>query len=116
MPFSEALSVEAVFVFPMLKGVSKSKIQAIEQGEIFYKTTKPDLTDNLMKGTMDALNGIVFTDDSIIAKVDSIKIYGVVPKIHTNGKLTGANRVSEDKKRRKARYFKLKKAVESIRA
>lgn len=81
VPFSEALSVKAVFVFPMLKGFSKSKIQAIEQGEIFYKTTKPDLTDNLMKGTIDALNGIVFTDDSIIAKVDSIKIYGVVPKI-----------------------------------
>jgi hypothetical protein len=34
-----------------------------------------------MKGTMDALNGIVFTDDSIIAKVDSIKIYGTTPKI-----------------------------------
>ena len=29
VPFSEALSVKAVFVFPMLKGFSKSKIQAI---------------------------------------------------------------------------------------
>lgn len=81
VPFREALSVRATFTFPILKSFSKTKIKAIEQGEIYYKTTKPDLTDNLMKGTMDALNGIVFTDDSIIAKVDSVKIYGVVPKI-----------------------------------
>lgn len=82
VPFSTAISVKALFVFPVLKSFSKKKIKAIEEGEIFYKITKPDLTDNLMKGTMDALNGIVFTDDSIIARViETEKIYGLVPRI-----------------------------------
>lgn len=82
VPFSTAISVKALFVFPMLKSFSKKKIKEIEEGKIFYKTTKPDLTDNLMKGTMDALNGIVFTDDSIIAKVvETEKIYGLVPRV-----------------------------------
>ncbi|WP_294267721.1 RusA family crossover junction endodeoxyribonuclease [uncultured Chryseobacterium sp.] len=80
-PFSSALRVKAIFVFPALKSFTKSKINAISAGVVVYKTTKPDLTDNLMKGTMDALNGIVFTDDAVIAKVESVKIYGLVPRI-----------------------------------
>ncbi|MCQ4139202.1 RusA family crossover junction endodeoxyribonuclease [Chryseobacterium sp. EO14] len=81
IPYSGALKVKALFVFPPLKGFAKAKINAIASGSTIYKTTKPDLTDNLMKGTMDALNGIVFTDDSVIAKVESEKIYGMVPRI-----------------------------------
>lgn len=80
-PFSEAMKVKALFVFPPLKGFSKSKLSALAAGAILYKTTKPDLTDNLMKGTMDALNGIVFSDDAVIAEVESKKIYGLVPRI-----------------------------------
>ena len=30
---------------------------------------------------MDAMNGIVFTDDAIIAVVESKKIFGLVPRI-----------------------------------
>ncbi|KQR93310.1 hypothetical protein ASG01_08925 [Chryseobacterium sp. Leaf180] len=81
IPFSTAIRVKALFVFPTLKGFTKAKLNAISTGCIVYKTTKPDLTDNLMKGTIDALNGIVFTDDAVIAKVESEKIYGLVPRI-----------------------------------
>ncbi|GAB0156199.1 hypothetical protein CHRYSEOSP005_14630 [Chryseobacterium sp. Alg-005] len=81
VPFSEAIKVKVLFVFPPLKNFTKAKMNALSTGSIIYKTTKPDLTDNLMKGTMDALNGIVFTDDAIIAKVESQKIYGTVPRI-----------------------------------
>lgn len=81
IPFGEAIKVKAVFVFPPLKGFTKSKLNALSTGAIIYKTTKPDLTDNLMKGTMDALNGIVFTDDAVIAEVESKKIYGLIPRI-----------------------------------
>jgi len=81
IPYSSALKVKVLFVFPALKSFTKAKMNALCTGTIIYKTTKPDLTDNLMKGTMDALNGIVFTDDSIIAKVESEKIYGLVPRI-----------------------------------
>lgn len=81
IPYSGALKVKALFVFPPLKSFTKAKMTAISSGSTLYKTTKPDLTDNLMKGTMDALNGIVFTDDSVIAKVESQKIYGMIPRI-----------------------------------
>lgn len=81
LPFSEALKVKVLFVFPPLKSFNKAKLNALSAGTMMYKITKPDLTDNLMKGTMDALNGIVYTDDSIIAEVESKKIYGLVPRI-----------------------------------
>jgi len=81
IPFKSALKVKITFVFPPLKNWTKKKLDALEAGEKFYKTTKPDLTDNLMKGTMDAMNGIIFTDDAIIAKVESEKIFGSVPRI-----------------------------------
>lgn len=81
IPFSGAIKVKALFVFPPLKSFPKAKLNALSAGTTIYKTTKPDLTDNLMKGTMDAMNGIVFTDDSVIAEVESKKIYGLVPRI-----------------------------------
>lgn len=81
VPFDSALKVKVLFVFPPLKNFTKSKLNALTSGATIYKTTKPDLTDNLMKGTMDAMNGIVFTDDSIIAEVESKKIFGLVPRI-----------------------------------
>ncbi|NAW50384.1 RusA family crossover junction endodeoxyribonuclease [Elizabethkingia argentiflava] len=80
-PFSEALKVRVLFVFPPLKSFSKAKMNALATGVVMYKTTKPDLTDNLMKSTMDALNGIVFTDDAIISEVESKKIFGLIPRI-----------------------------------
>ena len=81
VPFDSALKVKVLFVFPPLKNFTKSKLNALTSGATIYKTTKPDLTDNLMKGTMDAMNGIVFTDDAIIAEVESKKIYGFIPRI-----------------------------------
>lgn len=81
VPYSTALKVKVLFVFPPLKGFTKAKMNALATGSTIYKTTKPDLTDNLMKGTMDALNGIVFTDDAIIAEVESKKIFGLIPRI-----------------------------------
>lgn len=81
LPYTGALKVKALFVFPPLKGFTKAKLNSLAAGAKIYKSSRPDLTDNLMKGTMDAMNGIVFTDDSVIAKVESEKIYGLVPRI-----------------------------------
>lgn len=81
IPFNVAIGVKVLFVFPPLSSWSKKKMMQLTQGDTIYKDTKPDLTDNLMKGTMDALNGIVFTDDARIASVESKKIYGLVPRI-----------------------------------
>lgn len=80
-PFAGAVRVDVLFVFPPLKSFSKSKINALKENEIIYKTTKPDLQDNLMKGVIDAIEGIVFLNDSQICEVYSKKIYGLIPRI-----------------------------------
>jgi len=80
VPYNEPIAVEVLFVFAPLKSWSKKKIAELESGKIMYKETKPDLTDNLMKGLFDAMNGIVFIDDARICEVKSKKIYGFVPR------------------------------------
>ncbi len=69
--------VSALFVFPPLKGWSKRKLAKLAAGGILIKDTKPDLTDNLLKGCIDALKGVVYEDDSLIGDVGGTrKIYG----------------------------------------
>lgn len=71
------VSVElVVFQFPPLKSMRKAEEIIIKQGGSIPKTTKPDLTDNLMKGLFDALEGIVYANDSLIYRVrSSSKVY-----------------------------------------
>ena len=40
-----------------------------------FKTTRPDI-DNLLKGFLDALNGIVWQDDAQICRISASKNYG----------------------------------------
>ena len=75
------LKVRALFVFPPLKSFNKSKLNILASGGVIYKDTKPDLQDNLMKGCVDALEGIIFLNDSQICEVSSRKIYGTVPRV-----------------------------------
>lgn len=45
------------------------------------KTTKPDVTDNLLKGLIDAMQGIVFVNDSQIWKMVNVrKVYSENPR------------------------------------
>jgi len=47
-----------------------------------FVTKKPDLTDNLMKGLFDAMNGVVFLDDKQVVAVDNTrKVFGDTPRI-----------------------------------
>ncbi len=80
-PFSGPLKVSATYIFPPLKSFSKSKLNALASGSIIFKDTKPDLTDNLNKAVFDALEGIVYINDSQICQIQSRKIYGTVPRI-----------------------------------
>jgi Holliday junction resolvase RusA-like endonuclease len=73
------IGAEVTFVFYPPKSFSKAKIKQLQDGEIIYKDTKPDLVDNLMKGLFDAMAGIVFTNDSRIAATKTKKIYGFEP-------------------------------------
>lgn len=82
IPFDEPLEAKVMFIFPPLKTFSKKKMRALEDGAVLYKHTKPDLTDNLMKGVFDALESIVYKNDSQIVKTEAIKRYGLDPRTH----------------------------------
>jgi len=69
------LGISVSFNYEPLKGWSKKKRAEFDKGAVFYKDTSPDLTDNLMKGFIDALTGIVWEDDSTICYVDSRKVF-----------------------------------------
>lgn len=75
-PFQEIVHLKARFVFSHPKSWTKRKTQEFMLGTKMYKTTRPDLNDNLLKGVCDALTGIIWQDDGLIATVSSEKIYG----------------------------------------
>jgi len=75
-PFSGVpLRLDVEYLFSPPKSLPKRDFAAIQQGRVFFKTTRPDLADNLNKGLMDALTGIVWADDSIIVEVHARKVY-----------------------------------------
>ncbi|HHZ82352.1 MAG TPA: RusA family crossover junction endodeoxyribonuclease [Flavobacteriales bacterium] len=80
VPTTEAVALVITYIFPPLKSWSKKKLVQLEAGEKMYKTTKPDLQDNLCKGVCDAMEGIVFINDSQICSLRSEKVYGLTPK------------------------------------
>ena len=68
------------YVFPIPKSMAKKYKIMISQGIKVYKCKKPDVSDNLNKGLLDALEGIVFNQDSRIVKVCDIeKVFGIKP-------------------------------------
>jgi Holliday junction resolvase RusA-like endonuclease len=67
VPYDCAIVAKVTFVFPVLSSWNKITKQAFENGQVMFKTSKPDV-DNLLKSLFDGLNGIVFTDDSRISR------------------------------------------------
>lgn len=84
MPFKKWAKVKkCIFVFSPLKSHKKGDWQKIEEGQFLRKTTKPDLTDNLKKGLFDALQGILYANDSIICEEENTgKFYGKKPGVY----------------------------------
>jgi Holliday junction resolvase RusA-like endonuclease len=80
VPYDQAIGVKMKFVFAPLKSWNKSVKTLFDNGEVIYKVSKPDV-DNLQKSIFDAMNKVVYTDDSRIAKVEVEKIYGKEPRI-----------------------------------
>jgi Holliday junction resolvase RusA-like endonuclease len=81
VPFDCPIGIKVLFVFPPLKSFKRATIEAMEYGEEIWKDTRPDLDSNLLKGVVDAMNGVVYIDDARICKVESMKVYGHVPRI-----------------------------------
>lgn len=72
-----------LYLFPPLKTMTKAQRESIAAGYIVLKTTKPDVTDNLSKGLFDALQGIVYMNDSQVCRLqDVVKGYHRSPGIY----------------------------------
>ena len=82
-PYSGPIAIKRLlYVFPPQKNWTKTKLKQLEEGAVFYRDVKPDLTDNLNKPLFDAMQGVVFMNDSQIVKMNDVsKIYGLVPRI-----------------------------------
>lgn len=74
--FTVPLCTDITFYMPFTKSTSKTKINS----NLYLPHSKrPDL-DNLLKFYLDLLNGIVYFDDSLIAKLIAQKVYSIEPK------------------------------------
>ena len=69
------------YVFPLPANLSpRQKAYLASHGKL-HKNTKPDLADNLKKLIMDAMSGIVFSDDARICSEDGVEKYYGEPRI-----------------------------------
>ena len=78
-PLDGQLEVDVWFYRQVQKSLSKIERARRLSGE-HRPTAKPDL-DNYIKSTLDALNGILWTDDAYIVDLHAHKYYAVDPHI-----------------------------------
>lgn len=71
---SGMLYVSIEFVFKHPKSWGKKRIAELSE-RCVYKPSRPDI-DNLCKGVFDALNGVIWNDDSQIVGIHAWKRYG----------------------------------------
>jgi Holliday junction resolvase RusA-like endonuclease len=76
-PLDEAVMIDMRAIYPVPASWSERKRQRALIGEI-RPTIKPDL-DNVAKAWNDALNGVVYRDDSLICRMSLEKHYGPQP-------------------------------------
>ncbi|OFC75880.1 RusA family crossover junction endodeoxyribonuclease [Bacillus thuringiensis] len=73
------LQLEVKVYKPSLKSFSKKKALAAEEG-LLRPTTKPDV-DNYVKGVKDALNKVIWNDDSQVVDLKVSKWYSEKPRV-----------------------------------
>jgi len=78
-PVDKPIRLKAVFTLGVPTSWTAKKTAAAYKGEI-PPTVKPD-ADNLLKGLMDALNGIAWVDDKQVVEFTARKEYGPEAKI-----------------------------------
>ena len=73
-PTDKAIFItKLIYKFKVPKKLEKQLNVSIDNGMYFYKTTRPDLGDNLNKAFFDALTGVIWQDDSQIVSIDGMK-------------------------------------------
>ena len=78
-PTTEAVRLTVRAFFPIPKSWTKAKKEKALNGDLKH-TTKPDLS-NIVKAVEDAMNGIVYKDDSQISEIVCVKRYSMSPKV-----------------------------------
>jgi Holliday junction resolvase RusA-like endonuclease len=78
-PLARHVCLSAVVELPIPASWSKHRHAAAIVGGI-CPTSRPDI-DNYLKSAMDAINGIVVADDSLVVKVTIEKRFGTDPKV-----------------------------------
>ncbi|WP_107839518.1 RusA family crossover junction endodeoxyribonuclease [Metasolibacillus meyeri] len=78
-PLQGALRLEVdIYVMPPKKYHTKPKQALIARGEL-RPVTKPDI-ENLLKGIMDGMTGIIYRDDAQIVELVARKWYSMEPR------------------------------------
>lgn len=77
--YEKAISVTIRFYRKVQKSVSKIEHARRTEGHV-RPIVKPDL-DNYIKSTLDALNGVIWTDDATIVELNTSKWYADDPRI-----------------------------------
>lgn len=78
-PILEPIRLEVdVYLMPPKKYHTKPKQELIATGEL-RPTTKPDI-ENLLKGIMDGMTGIIYRDDSLVVELVARKFYALTPR------------------------------------
>jgi Holliday junction resolvase RusA-like endonuclease len=78
-PLNGPVCLTAIVELPIPASWSKRR-RALAIASGICPTTRPD-ADNFLKSAMDAINGIVVADDSLIVKATLEKKYGLDPKL-----------------------------------
>lgn len=84
--FDSAISVTIRFFRRVQKSISKREHARRTKGHV-RPIVKPDL-DNYIKSTLDALNGVIWTDDAAIVELNTSKWYADDPRIEIEVKET----------------------------
>jgi Holliday junction resolvase RusA-like endonuclease len=80
---SEVHIVKLEFIFSPLKSFSKKILDGLQNKTLLkYKTSRPDLPDNLKKLILDSMSKIVYEDDGLICTENNVvKRYGWKPGV-----------------------------------
>lgn len=79
-PFAGPVALTITATFPIPPSWKKAKQEEARAGRLWH-TSKPD-GDNCLKALGDALNGIVWNDDSQVSRCAFAKVYGDRPGVH----------------------------------
>lgn len=78
-PLETPVAIYVYVTFPIPKSYSKKRTEACLNGSERH-TKRPDL-DNIVKAITDAINDIVYKDDSQIVSIHATKVYGTVAMV-----------------------------------